>query len=84
MDWAKFIDENKIEYANPKRLVLADKQIFNPKEADFISNGFYSLIEVSPPKDELAENQYWCAKYIFKNNKIIQNWQIKEDRSTQS
>ena len=79
MNRAKFIDENKIEYANPKRLVLAYKQIFNPKEADFISNGFYSLIEVSPPKDELAENQYRCAKYTFKNNKIIQNWEVKED-----
>lgn len=79
MNYVKIIDENKIEYANPKRLVLANKQIFNPKEADFISNGFYPLIEVSPPKDELAENQYWCAKYTFNNNKIIQNWEIKED-----
>ena len=56
MNWAKFINENKIEYANKKRLVLANKQIFNPKEADFISNGFYPVVEVSPPKDELAEN----------------------------
>ena len=79
MNRAKFIDENKIEYANPKRLVLADKQIFNPKEADLILNGFYPLIEVSPPKDELAENQYRCAKYTFNNNKIIQNWEVKED-----
>ena len=79
MNWAKFINENKIEYANKKRLVLENKQIFNPKEADFISNGFYPLIEVLPPKDELAENQHRCAKYTFENNKIIQNWQIEED-----
>ena len=79
MNYVKIIDENTIEYANPKRLVLADKQIFYPKETDFISNGFYPLIEVSPPKDELAENQYWCTKYTFKNNKIIQNWEVKED-----
>ena len=74
MNWAKFINENKIEYANKKRLVLINKQIFN-----FISNGFYPLIEVLPPKDELAENQHRCAKYTFENNKIIQNWQIEED-----
>ena len=84
MNYVKIIDENTIEYANKKRLVLINKQILNPKETDFISNGFYPLIEVSPPKDELAENQYRFAKYTFKNNKIIQNWQIEEDRSTQS
>lgn len=79
MNRAKFIDENKIEYANSKRLVLADKQIFNPKEADFISNGFYPVVEVSQPKDKLVENQYWCAKYTLENNKIIQKLEVEED-----
>ena len=79
MNWAKFINENKIEYANPKRLILEDKQIFNPTETDFISNGFYPLVENQIPEDELTENQYWCAKYTFGNNKIIQNWEVKED-----
>ena len=79
MNYVKIINEKTIEYANKKRLVLINKQIFNPKETDFISNGFYPLIEVSPPKDELAENQYWCAKYTFKNKKIIQNWEVTED-----
>ena len=79
MNYAKYIDKNTIEYANPKRLILEDKQIFNPTETDFISNGFYPLVENQIPEDELSENQYWCAKYTFKNNKIMQNWQIEED-----
>ena len=83
MNYVKIIDENTIEYANKKRLVLTNKQIFNPKETDFISNGFYPLVETSIPEDELTDDQYWCAKYTFNNNKIIQTWQIKENSSTQ-
>lgn len=79
MNYVKIIDENTIEYANKKRLMLINKQIFNPTENDFISNGFYPVVKVSQPKDELAENQYWCAKYTFNNNKIIQNWVVEED-----
>lgn len=79
MNYVKIIDENTIEYANKKRLMLINKQIFNPTENDFISNGFYPLVEASPPETELKDNQYWLPKYTLKNNKIIQTWEVEED-----
>lgn len=81
MKHAKFIDNYTIEYVNPKRMTLKSKQIFNPKETDFISNGFYPIVEALVPEIELKENQYWCAKYTLKNNKITQTWEVKEDVS---
>ena len=84
MKYAKFIDNYTIEYVNPKRLVLENKQIFNPKENDFISNGFYPLVESKIPEDELTDDQYWIPKYTFKNNKIKQTWIVKEESPIQS
>lgn len=75
MMWAKYIDKNTIECIDTKRLVLEDKQIFNPTNEILASLGYLEVVFKDYPDQE---NNYQ-AFYTIKNNKIIQNWEIKED-----
>lgn len=70
MAYVKYINENTISYANKKRLDLNDKQIFNPTENDFLSNGYLPLVEEDYPYD--AED--YIAEYQTINGKIYQTW----------
>ena len=73
--YAKFINEYEIKYINPKKITLKGKQIFNPCEEKLSKLGYFEVVAQELPD---LENEY-CQRYIVKNDKIIQNWEVKED-----
>lgn len=75
MNYVKYINKNTIEYGNKKVLKLKGKQIFNPCEEKLLKLGYFEVVAQELPD---LENEY-CQRYIVKNDKIIQNWEIKED-----
>lgn len=75
MNYVKYINKNTIECVNTKHLVLEDKQIFNPTNEILASLGYLEVVFKDYPDQE---NNYQ-AFYTIKNNKIIQNWEVKEN-----
>ena len=70
MNYVKYINKNTIEYGNKKVLKLKGKQIFNPRDEDFILNGFLPLIEEECPYSLEDYN----VEYKIIDNKIYQKW----------
>lgn len=67
-------------------LVEAPKQIqhngyiyHNPTEEIYIANGYYPVVETTPPEMVEEYGKYCELTYVMKENRIIQTWVEKED-----
>lgn len=74
----KYINKNEIKYAN-SRIILKhnDKQIINPKDANFIEAS-YKPLEIEEEPAFNMETQYLQPYYLEQEEKIVQKWEIKE------
>ena len=74
----KYINENSVERANNKQILkYKDKQIINPKDENFIEAG-YKPLEIEEEPTYNIETEYLQPYYVEQENKIIQNWELKE------
>lgn len=66
----KIINETSIEKA-PTPLEIGGKNIFTNDEEIYNSQGYFALISTDYPNDK----KNYTAKYILKDNKILQVWE---------
>lgn len=77
--FAKYIDENTIKIASRHTIIKYDDvQVINPKDEDFIKAGYKELVIKEEPNYDM-EKEYLEPAYTEEENKIIQNWVIKEN-----
>lgn len=74
----KYIDETTVIYANYNRILeYNDKQVINPRSADFEKAG-YKPLEIEEEPAFNIEMQYLELYYQEQEEKIIQKWTVKE------
>lgn len=74
MTYAKFINENRIEYV-PESVSHNGKYIINPPPDIFIDLGYLPVVKSDMPADDSC---YFTPFYEIENNQILQKWERHE------
>ena len=63
----------------PKRIVLDNKQIFNPTVEQLIQAGYKKVEDTVMPEDATPEGQHYEPFYVDVGDKITQLWQLVDN-----
>lgn len=74
MRYAKLINDYP-SYA-PHRLRIGSNWVYNPTDAQLLSEGYIPIIETDAP--ETDEQHYAAPHWAIQNNQIVQSWTIEE------
>jgi len=72
--YAKLIN-NYPSYA-PRRLRIGSAWVYNPTDAQLLSEGYLPVIET--PMPETDERHYATPRWAIENNQILQSWTVEE------
>lgn len=74
---AKYINKNHIKMQSSRTILYQNgKQIINPKDEDFIADGYKKLIEYSMPTFD-TDIEYLDIEYEDTESAIIKHWHIQ-------
>ncbi len=68
------LSNNQIHYA-PPRMRIGDAWVYNPTEAQLLSEGYLPVIETAPP--EVDERHYAESRWTEADGQIVQSWEIE-------
>lgn len=74
MRYAKLIN-NYPSYA-PRRMKIGSVIVYNPTDAQLLSEGYLPVIEAEPP--EVEDGYYAAPHWTEQNGQIVQSWTIEE------
>jgi hypothetical protein len=74
MRYAKLINDYP-SYA-PRRLRIGSVIVYNPTDAQLLSEGYLPVVETEPP--ETDERHFATPHWAIQNNQIVQSWTVEE------